>query len=263
MASKDDQRLTPYSSKESISIKKWLNLYEIVCEAFKLTTDKAKITRMMAYLKEDALEFFSDDIAPEIDSLTWDEVREKFESRFGSGETEPVTTAIRRRLKREETVKQYYDSKLPLLRRTGMTINGMCAILTEGLPQHYKSHFYGRRFDQTLEWLRLASDIEVDVNNSNTFRPQNRKPNTGRTLTASKAETGTNYGHNQSRKPNRSQQQTRKPPYPCRFCQELGRTEIHWHNECLNKRKVNANAGAKDCAHTTANDDNSAVPLNP
>ena len=211
MASKDDQRLTPYSSKESISIKKWLNLYEIVCEAFKLTTNKAKITRMMAYLKEDALEFFSDDIAPERDSLTWDEVREKFESRFGSGEMEPVTTAIRRRLKREETVKQYYDSKLPLLRRTGMTINGMCAILTEGLPQHYKPHFYGRQFDQTLDWLRLASDIEVDVN-TNPFRPQH---------------------------------QTYSSPQ-CKYCRNLGLTVYHWHNECPNHNRKAVNNTSED-----------------
>ena len=201
MATKDEQRLTPYSSKESIAIKKWLNLYEIVCEAFKLTSDKAKITRMMAYLKEDALEFYSDDIVPDRNTLTWDEVRQKFESRFGSGETEPVTTAIRRRLKREESVKQYYDSKLPLLRRTGMTINGMCAILTEGLPQSFRPHFYGRRFEDTLEWLRLASDIEADVN-SNTFRPQH---------------------------------QTHSSPQ-CKYCRDLGLTEYHWHNECPNRR---------------------------
>ena len=262
MATKDDQRLTPYSSKADIPIDNWLNLYEIICDHFRLRTDEAKITRLMAYLKEDALHFFATAIAPERTSLTWDEVRQKLEKRFGSGETEPLTTAIHRRLKREESIKQYYDSKLPLLHKTGMTVNAMCAALTEGLPQHYKSHFYGRRFEETLEWLRLASDIEADVN-TNTFRPQNRKPNTGRTLSATKAETGTNYGRNQSRQPNRSQQQTRKPPYPCRFCQELGRTEIHWHNECPNKRKFNANAGAEDCAHTTANYDNSAVPLNP
>ena len=203
MATKDDQRLTPYSSKADIPIDNWLNLYEIICDHFRLRTDEAKITRLMAYLKEDALHFFATAIAPERTSLTWDEVRQKLEKRFGSEETEPLTTAIHRRLKREESIKQYYDSKLPLLHKTGMTVNAMCAALTDGLPHSYKSHFYGRRFGQTLDWLRLASDIEVDVN-TNPFRPQ---------------------------------QQTRKPPYPCRFCQELGRTEIHWHNECPNHNR--------------------------
>ena len=112
MATKDEQRLTPYSSKADIPIDNWLNLYEIICDHFRLRTDEAKITRLMAYLKEDALYFFSTAIAPERSSLTWPEARQKLEQRFGSGQTEPMTEAIRRRLKREESIKQYYDSKL-------------------------------------------------------------------------------------------------------------------------------------------------------
>ena len=146
-----------------------------------------------------------------------------------------------------------------------MTVNAMCAALTEGLPLSYKSHFYGRRFQETLEWLRLAFDIEADVN-SNTFRPQNnRKPNTGRTLAATKADNGSDNAFYHSRPSNRSQQQqTRKPPYKCRYCERLGRTEFHWHNECPNKRQVRPNASDEDVAHATADDTaNSAVPLNP
>ena len=228
MATKDEQRLTPYSSKEGISIKKWLNLYEIVCDAFKLTTDKAKITRLMAYLKEDALEFFSDDIAPDRNTLTWDEVREKFELRFGSGEIEPVVTATHRRLRREETIKQYFDSKLPILRKTGLPVNGMCALLTEGLPMSYKSHFYGRRFNDTLEWLRLASDIEADITSQQLrYSYDSRKQTEAHTFMSQPYNQNKPLGQ-QSKRFNSNE----KPPYPCRYCQALGQTVFHWHREC-------------------------------
>jgi hypothetical protein len=237
MATKDEHRLTPFSSKEDIPIDNWLNLYEIVCDSFKLTTNVAKITRLMAYLKDDALLFFSTDIAPHRNTLTWDEVRHKLETRFGSGETEPMTAAIRRTLKREEKVKIYYNSKVPLLQRTGMDTKAMCAALTEGLPHHYKSHFYGKRSATTLEWLQLASDIEADINSSRAYRPsnQNRDSPPIQTLTA---EQNNNSGRTSRPQQQRQYDNSRPPPTPCQYCQQLGRTEFHWHKECPNRRPL-------------------------
>ena len=245
--------------EESLRIESFIIIFE---RLFTSLSDDEKLLKVISFFEGEAADAYAEDVLSD-PNITWDEAKDKLSSRYGHTDISPIVAASRRRLQRQENVKKYFDDKSKLLRKAGISEPNMADLLTEGLPQSYRSHFYGRRFKTIHEWLLLAQDIEADVNNSNTFRPQNRKPNTGRTLTASKSETGNNYGRNQSRQPNRSQQQTHKPPYNCRYCQELGRTEFHWHRECPNKRQVNDNAGAEDCAHTTASDDNnSAVDLN-
>lgn len=62
-----------------------------------------------------------------------------------------------------DTVKSYYDEKVSFLEKTGLSEEHMADQLTEGLPEHFKSHFYTVRVKDTLEWLSIATRIESDM----------------------------------------------------------------------------------------------------
>ncbi|CAG2109859.1 unnamed protein product [Medioppia subpectinata] len=68
----------------------------------------------------------------------------------------------RRRLKDDETVRQYFDQKTRILRRiSGLLKVDMSTALTERLSQHYKQLFHGTRL-WLIDWLKKALDIEAD-----------------------------------------------------------------------------------------------------
>ena len=53
-----------------------------------------------------------------------------------------------------------------------MSEQEMSSLLTDGLPETYRSYFYGKRFKTISEWLILAQDIEEDANR----KSQHNKP---------------------------------------------------------------------------------------
>ena len=109
-----------------------------------------------------------------------------------------------------------------------MSEQEMSSLLTDGLPETYRSYFYGKRFKTISEWLVLAQDIEADAHRkyqpnkphgSNHFirdNKQNKRPET-----------------NWSSRPNND-----KPPYPCRYCREIGSTIYHWHKDCPRRQQT-------------------------
>ena len=48
----------------------------------------------------------------------------------------------------------------------------MSALLTEGLPPWYRTHFFGKRFLTVGEWLICAQDIEADQKRDFKQRPK-------------------------------------------------------------------------------------------
>ena len=83
-----------------------------------------------------------------------------------------MTAAIKRRLRRDETITQYYDDKMKDLRHAQLPERQMVDVFTEGLSEAYCPYFYGRRFQTPSQWLGMALDIENDLGNTK-FKPQN------------------------------------------------------------------------------------------
>ena len=71
----------------------WINLFEVVTRS---KPDSERIFTMMAYLTDDALNWFASDIAPYLDQIDWPTVREHFIARFGPAIAKPdcrITTS--------------------------------------------------------------------------------------------------------------------------------------------------------------------------
>jgi hypothetical protein len=75
------------------------------------------------------------------------------ETRFETSLISPNIAAQNRKLNKSETIKQYFDDKMSLLRRTGPSEKLMAYELTSGLPFHYET---------TQQWLLVAIQIETD-----------------------------------------------------------------------------------------------------
>jgi hypothetical protein len=206
----------------------WIALFEIVSP--NCTPDYDKIIMMMDYLDGEALEWYGTDIAPRLSTVTWNECRQQLIDRFTSTAIQPNIAAQYRKLKRDETVIQYYNSKMALLRKTGLNDTAMAAELTEGLPMHMKTMLIGAQVKTPKDWLAVAAQFEAAL----VHHPQPQH-------LAKPRYTSTNHpqGRRQLRTTNIKQHTAgkTKPPHPCRYCKDHGQTEWHWHNECPRRKQ--------------------------
>lgn len=237
-------RLQRFSgAKSKIKVASWIALFEVTAE--KLDTDKEKITFLMHYLDDEALQWYADEICESIDEMTFDEVKQAMKQRFGERTIEPVLAAQRRRLQKGETVQQYYEDKMYLLRKTGLSEMSMAEILTDGMPHYYRTPLIASSISSVSDWLNKAVRLESSFasrpeRESQPFRPQ---------AVAATAE------HSYQPKGKQRPQQKKKPPNPCKFCKALDKTEYHWHNECPNRQ----NHGNKGAAAAAVDDEREVI----
>ena len=204
MATKDI-KLEHFTGKNTIEAKHWLSLFEVVCAQLKLITSEDKTVKLMSYLKDDALAFFAQSIAPHISTITWSEVRSKFEKRFGTPDVSSIVTANHRQLQKAESIKGYFDDKMKYLDKTSLTDQEKSDLLTDGLPDSYQTYLLPVIISTPEDWLQRAIRVELTVN---------RKP----------------FLHKESH--------LKAQPPLCRFCDEQGLVEYHWHSECRIKAKL-------------------------
>ena len=135
----------------------------------------------MASLNDDALNWFASDIAPKLNDIKWPNVREQFIARFGPAIANPLVESQHRRLKATETVQQYYDDKLRVLRRVTLTEPDVVAQLTEGMPPQYRGYLLCANPQTAVSWLAVTLQLESTIRRSQPFnRPTQQfklKPN--------------------------------------------------------------------------------------
>lgn len=214
-------RLDKFSGNAAdIRIQTWIKLYE---QHINTRDDEDLIKGLMYYLKEKALEWYGDEIIGSgID--VWTEVKALLINRFGCETDAPLIVAQRISLRRDETVEEYYQRKVRLLRQTSLSTTEILQQLTEGLPFSWKLTMTSARPLNTNEWVKIALQTEAHfkANERRKLTFQKKKP--VKTLVAAPP-------HNNSRRPSHAD---RKPPV-CRYCERLGKTEYHWHRECPNR----------------------------
>ena len=159
--------------EDGLQIIPFINMFELLFSA--LTSDQ-KVHKVIAFLDGDAANYFGLDILSS-STLTWQTVKDKLISRYGHSDIPPMTAATRRKFDMSsEGIKQYYDDKCRILRRIeGLSESHQSDSLTEGLPDTYRTHFYGRCFTSTLEWLTTALDIEADMSKAKPTSPQSKR----------------------------------------------------------------------------------------
>ena len=209
----------------------WINLFEVVTRS---KPDSERIFTMMAYLTDDALNWFASDIAPYLDQIDWPTVREHFIARFGPAIANPIVESQHRRLKATETVQIYHEDKMRILRRSTIAEQDIVAQLTEGMPPNYRGFLLCANPQTSVAWLAIALQLEATMRykqpsdrnlpKQTNYRAKNTKFNATQTAFVSADK--------------RNNQFKDKPPNtPCRFCTQAGETAYHWHRECPRRRQ--------------------------
>ena len=222
-----DPKISKFAgSANGLPIEAFLNIFDYY---FSSLEDSSKVRKIGEYLDGDALAFFGTDIISE-PTVSWHTTKDRLIHRYGHTDIPPILAAMRRKLQRNELIKDYFDDKCRYLRlERGLSEEARTHILTEGLPDAYRQHFYGRRFASTTEWLKTAQDIEADRLRST----QSSRPQTSSHFTRTDAKPRP-QSSNISSKRDKS-----KPPYACKICRDRGETAYHWHNECPHNPKRN------------------------
>ena len=231
-----DPKIEKFDGK-TIKIEQFLPVFEFY---FDELNDRDKVRKLGEYLSADAFSYFATDIITDPD-ITWIIAKDKLEQRFGHSEIGPMTAAVRRRLTKGETIKDYFDDKCRHLRRTKVDESYMAELLTEGLPESYRQYFYGKRLKTVGEWLQMSQDIEADITRHRPTQPSTRshftrddkqRPNTNK-----------NFKSGPSK-------DKRRPPFACRHCRDIGLTEWHWHADCPNRDKKPEGSPAGSTSNT-------------
>ena len=223
----------------------WINLFEV---ATKNQNDEQRIFNMMAYLIDDALNWFASDVAPNLDNIKWSQVRDLFIARFGPAIANPIIESQHRRLKPSETVHQYYEDKMRILRRATLNEADVVAQLTEGMPPSYRGYLLCANPANAVAWLAVALQLEATMarrtqifgpkptgyadRSNGKFSLKGRQTQTAFVSNSMKnsMKVSSNFHENQSNAQRYSKQ--RAPPTACRFCAEAGETHYHWHRDC-------------------------------
>ena len=211
-------------AQDGLPVQCFLTAFEFAFD--KLATDKEKILKLLEFAEGDAAIYLCSDVIT-VAGITWQTAKDILTARYGHSEVPSVMAAYQRTLRSNESIRQYYDEKTRILRRmAGLTEAERSDHLTHGLPDAYRSHFYGKRFNTTLDWLVCAQDIEADLN-----RHHRRVHSTH--FTDSKSTQAKPFQNKPRVKIGEG-----KCPWPCKFCKELGLLEFHWNKDCPNLDKL-------------------------
>lgn len=206
----------------------WLAVFETV---YKGVDPEEKTRDLASYLAGDALDWYAHEVADQ--DADWPTVRQRFLSRFGTACIDPGVLLMERRKRRSESVQAYALEMNRLMRQTGVKDSSAIAILTNGLPPHYRSHLLASKPRDFDTWLAAALVAEHDERRSARGGRHGSFSMTGAKL-----------------KPPKSAQKgdTTPPPFPCLYCEERGiQNAMHWHRDCPYKNQPRpANRGARN-----------------
>ncbi|UYV78640.1 K02A2.6-like, partial [Cordylochernes scorpioides] len=176
---------------------------------FAFCEEDEKIKNLMYYLTDSALEWYADEIISNPAIKRWEVVKEKLIQRFGSYNANPIVSASHRRLKREESIENYFQDKIRLLNQTHLTKEEKIHLLTDGLPNDWKDLIVAAQPTDATKWFHIAASIEQN-RASIQFKPKNK------IHLATK--------NNDSRK--------NVCPFWCPICSKKGIKIKHWVTDC-------------------------------
>ncbi|UYV70265.1 K02A2.6-like, partial [Cordylochernes scorpioides] len=157
----------------------------------------------------DGLEWFADEILSNASIKKWDTVKLKLIQRFGYKVESPIVAASKRRLKREETVEDYFRDKIRLLNQTSLNNVEKLKMLTDGLPLDWKNYLVTAQAKDPSHWMQIAVEIEQ---NNNQIRQQQRSKTKVFNITTPTI--------------------SKNCPYWCPICKKKGLYFKHWISDC-------------------------------
>ncbi len=229
----------------------------------------------MSYLDGTALEYYADRIFPDISIISYIEAKIQITTRFSFNLIAPILTATDRKHLREESVRVYFDQKLPLFEKTGVSLPDQTASLTSDLSEEYQRVLLAAMVTTTQQWLLVATNCKANLQLLSHSSLKTAKPSTSwnsRQTSQSKSQStptkSHNFAHCQIRhcdacldhyrsKPSHSSRPSSTPscsntpspsteaPTNCRYCQALGISAKHWNKFCPNRKKNRRETGKK------------------
>lgn len=238
----NNQRLamSRYKGESSkVKIKAWVAVFE---STFTDKNDQEKIRLLGQYLEDEALTWFAEEIlTPRVQQ--WVAAKKILEDRFDATHVRPIVAAKDRFLNKDESINDYYNEKMRLLRQTGLIDLDIVALLTEGLPQYYRTPLISGSPSLPTSWLSLALQLEKSFKRNQVARFTGQMRPNGSYPSFGNAQQPQQVHHVAENKGNKKSE--RKPPQPCKICKRRENKEAwHWHSECPNKENADPRHGS-------------------
>ena len=226
----NQDKLSKFSgNSKDIRIQTWLKLFEVHTIAYSNTQ---RVQHLLYYLSDAALEWYGDDVADNIANpqYTWDFIKQKMVRRFGCSTAQPLIEAKDLSLQRDQTLEEYYRAKIRLLNQTSLSEHEKIQMLTAGLPHSWKVSLAPIPITTSDVWFESAQRVEALYSKpvfKKDFKP--RSPH--------RSQYSFQLDSNPSTAPTQYTATEAPAPYPCRYCQQEGLNEYHWHRQCPIKAK--------------------------
>lgn len=146
----------------------WIEMFDEVSSQLNGTQ---RVQALASYVTGDAITWYSQDVAKQ--GLDWTEVRQRFLNRYGTAIVHPLATATNKHKLRHESIQAYANEKYRLCRLAKIPLDGTLALLTQGLPQHYRNMLGAAQpgtFDAWLKVALFAEDSEARSQPQRNFR---------------------------------------------------------------------------------------------
>lgn len=223
--------------KSHIKVASWITLFEVVARTANKTTDADKTGLLIEYLEGEALQWYADEVAANIDTAAWVDSMAKMKTRFGERTIDPVLAAHRRKFNNKtDTVQSYFEDKMYHLRKTKLEESSMAELLTDGMPHYYRTPLIASNVTSSSDWLNKAVRLESSFSS----RPALNEQPGHKAISVNMAD----------RKPKKT---NKPPPGPCKICSKIGKeNEMHWHSDCPNRKPKTPNGESSNHSSGTS-----------
>lgn len=202
--------LSRYSGTDCVTkILTWINIYELITSGM---SDQQRIIGLARNLEGVALQWFREEVIVNIQSLTWLDCRAQMLARFDEAVTSPLLEATKRVHDGTESVAEYHRDKCAKLRLARAGDTDIVGMLTDGMPNRYKSHLITSRVRTPLEWLSVALQLEHNFAqiSASSSKPDTKPSRSGNSNVSKSADMDKSRALRDKKKPNK----------PCQFCKE-------------------------------------------
>lgn len=226
---------------DKIPIENWLSRFNDISE-FYTWNERKKIVMLGNFLVDEALSWYTE----EKNDCDWQQLEEKLISRFGVSTTYPIVEFVHLKYDFNSDMKTYFEKKRRLGHLAKLTEEQMIPLLIDGLPASMANSFVALRPKNLAHFYEVASNAEANVK-KNSQKPFFKGPNERKSF-------------------DKDRKEKKKPPHPCKICDELGfKNRYHWMPDCINKDKKKAkqiNSMTCNCNAEKELDNFRQLPLN-
>jgi len=203
-----------------ISIENWIDRFEELAE-LKNLNEHRMIAVLGNFLKKEALEWYM--TTRKLNrNMSYDMLKKLFIDRFGLRLTSPITEFTHLKYDPSKGILDYYKNKRRLGILAGLSENHIISLMIDGLPLNLSSAFISVVPHSMDQFFEIASRAEMN------FKLRENRMNSNLNKRIAPRSFSAKFP------------KKRKPPSPCRICENMGlKNRFHWSNDCFNRDNPN------------------------